>query len=555
MQDKNTRGYTRIIYIGLVAALIFLLIATISQREFYRIESASQSYNIMINEFEAIYDDGSVHDIKIDDTFNYEGETLTLKALIPASYSEGEAPTLVMRSYYAYMTVRYGDRILFDSAEEHRDGFSIGCYELNLPLGHAHTELMLEVEMEFPIADSVVAKLEPYKIVNGVTYHEDLRSENQLKLAIMWAEFLIGIVLLIAYVIFLRSKYAAPMQRLLPISMLALFFAAYSFASGAHIIYNVEVTTLMYWIEMVSFMLAVIPFMIYCNHATRHKHDKAICVVELIAVLNAVVQILLHFGGFVEFRKMLSMTHAVQVIGMIVCIVALIREWRINTKYVASLLPVAIGGLIDLGIYFASGHKYQDVYFYQVAALIFLGLNIWFAILEAVQLSREDAEIETYRKMAMEDAMTGCMSRGAYELLAQRSSVSDFETAFIMLDVNDLKETNDTYGHDAGDRLLKSFSSCLLRTMSGHGTVYRLGGDEFCVITHEASEKQVNYLVDKFSQAITELNKTLPPERRISFACGTSRQNGRNISLHLLSEEADKRMYKNKRIMKGLAVT
>ncbi len=55
-----------------------------------------------------------------------------------------------------------------------------------------------------------------------------------------------------------------------------------------------------------------------------------------------------------------------------------------------------------------------------------------------------------------------------------------------MMDINGLKETNDTYGHEAGDELLVGAAECLRRSFAGIDTIYRIGGDEFCVIVTDA---------------------------------------------------------------------
>lgn len=60
-------------------------------------------------------------------------------------------------------------------------------------------------------------------------------------------------------------------------------------------------------------------------------------------------------------------------------------------------------------------------------------------------------------------------------------SIQD-KTAIVMLDLNNLKKCNDRYGHEAGDTYLKKASEMITNAFSQENTVYRIGGDEFCVI-------------------------------------------------------------------------
>ncbi len=92
---------------------------------------------------------------------------------------------------------------------------------------------------------------------------------------------------------------------------------------------------------------------------------------------------------------------------------------------------------------------------------------------------------ERFRYLAQYDALTGLSNR--------HKLMSDLEEAFadselpepqllIILDLNGFKQYNDTFGHPAGDALLARLAAKLAETAKAHGTAYRLGGDEFCVL-------------------------------------------------------------------------
>ena len=81
------------------------------------------------------------------------------------------------------------------------------------------------------------------------------------------------------------------------------------------------------------------------------------------------------------------------------------------------------------------------------------------------------AERNYLRNVAFIDPLTGLNNRNAL------SRIRDF-TGIMMLDVDDFKSINDTYGHDKGDEVLQKIASILLRTTRAKDCLCRLGGDE-----------------------------------------------------------------------------
>ena len=60
----------------------------------------------------------------------------------------------------------------------------------------------------------------------------------------------------------------------------------------------------------------------------------------------------------------------------------------------------------------------------------------------------------------------------------------------VLYDLNGFKRYNDTFGHPAGDALLERLSDKLSASVAGHGTAYRMGGDEFCVLLDAAAGRR-----------------------------------------------------------------
>ncbi len=109
-------------------------------------------------------------------------------------------------------------------------------------------------------------------------------------------------------------------------------------------------------------------------------------------------------------------------------------------------------------------------------------------------VTEERTAEERIRWTATHDALTRIPNRAYFadrleQALAQIPAGEDL--ALVLLDVDHLKEVNDTIGHDAGDKLLKTFAARLKQTFEPDVIVGRLGGDEFAVLLAGMSREQV----------------------------------------------------------------
>ena len=96
---------------------------------------------------------------------------------------------------------------------------------------------------------------------------------------------------------------------------------------------------------------------------------------------------------------------------------------------------------------------------------------------------RTDATVARLKNQVTTDALTGLLSRHAYAHKLESLSDATPPQGFVVfsIDVNGLKDVNDTLGHDAGDELLCGAAQCIKRAMGKDAKCYRTGGDEFVV--------------------------------------------------------------------------
>lgn len=152
---------------------------------------------------------------------------------------------------------------------------------------------------------------------------------------------------------------------------------------------------------------------------------------------------------------------------------------------------------------------------------------------------------EVQMQYAFFDRMTGLNNRHAYEdRLTELSENPPAELCIVMADINGLKVTNDTIGHKAGDELITGASECLSAAFEGIGTIYRIGGDEFCIIVTEPIEK-TQLCLTRLEELTADWHGSYIDSLSVSTGVASIKDHD---DVEAVFAEADKNMYENKRI-------
>ena len=116
----------------------------------------------------------------------------------------------------------------------------------------------------------------------------------------------------------------------------------------------------------------------------------------------------------------------------------------------------------------------------------------------------------------------------------------------IMLDVNDFKHINDTYGHQIGDQVLQTVGKVLQATMGEKGAVVRYGGDEFVVLLENAREPDGLTFRQQVNQKLETYNASGAAPCRISLSMGAAEFDN-TMGMDLFFHVMDLKMYEDKR--------
>jgi diguanylate cyclase (GGDEF)-like protein len=141
-------------------------------------------------------------------------------------------------------------------------------------------------------------------------------------------------------------------------------------------------------------------------------------------------------------------------------------------------------------------------------------------------------------ELSFRDPLTGCYNRRYLDGLRSRLERPTSHWGCLMLDLDDFKVVNDTYGHEEGDRILQGVSHFIRRHGRAEDVVIRLGGDEFAIFVAAASREELETIADR-------LREVAPFESPASFSLGTAfRELGETIQEVIA--RADHSMYAEK---------
>lgn len=161
-------------------------------------------------------------------------------------------------------------------------------------------------------------------------------------------------------------------------------------------------------------------------------------------------------------------------------------------------------------------------------------------------------ENERLELRATHDPLTGIGNRALFEKRLEQAidHAREHESAFALLylDGDGFKEVNDTYGHDAGDAVLKVITERLRSSIRHADQVYRMGGDEFAIIlTSPVGDAEITSIIERISQTM-RFPMTIPSQESVhmTLSIGYSYYPMHGESSAQLCKRADEAMYRQK---------
>ena len=263
-----------------------------------------------------------------------------------------------------------------------------------------------------------------------------------------------------------------------------------------------------------------------------------------------------------------TLKHVVS-IGAVVFLICALLSWLIGAKYISRLIKLKgeISEFSETKDPEISYRIIQDIKgndeIYDLAkqtSIMITEIGSYMHSLEDKnkELTEAQKRIREANELANKDSLTSIRNKTAYDIEAAKiddrivyEHFSKFGIA--MVDLNNLKTINDSFGHEKGNVAIKKICMMVCKKFS-HSPVFRVGGDEFVVIIENDDYDMVNSLMKELRLEIEEIHskESLEPWERISAAIGwTLFDPEKDKSIESVFKRADELMYENKKSMKA----
>jgi diguanylate cyclase (GGDEF)-like protein/putative nucleotidyltransferase with HDIG domain len=154
---------------------------------------------------------------------------------------------------------------------------------------------------------------------------------------------------------------------------------------------------------------------------------------------------------------------------------------------------------------------------------------------------------ERSREQARQDSLTGLLGHRVFHEVLEEQTGQGAPFSIVLIDIDDFKQINDLYGHQTGDDALRFVADALRRGVRGHDNVFRVGGEEFCVVLPGLGHGDAASVAERLRLGVSAIVSALPVT--VSLGVASYPTHGRHRD-ELLTK-ADAALYASKRAGKN----
>lgn len=372
---------------------------------------------------------------------------------------------------------------------------------------------------------------------------------------------LLLIVVLLFCALMLRKWRSPASQQMLALAVFVFLSCLWALLDGqVFSVYGGNVS-IQYYLGCAAFFLLPAPYLLYVRLTTR-ECQRSTAVLIALTLLNTALALTLRIFDLVSLSSSLYTAHALIIITVIVSSVAF---WRtVVVRREKKLLIAFVGMSIVYAIVLVSLILFYNNKFvsFNASSPYTLGLCLLLLFMAADAFAafgrqlRQREVADRYRRMAMEDSMTGLNNRNAFHLHWNALIENPPDAlAVIVFDVDDLKKINDSLGHQAGDRAIVTAAHLIRETFDPVGNCYRTGGDEFDVFVESHNIDAIPPLLTHFAETVAQNWNPALPSDGISYGWASVAFDAKHplteVMLVSLRAEADNALYNNKTARKA----
>lgn len=387
---------------------------------------------------------------------------------------------------------------------------------------------------------------------NGIEILRHLLHNSFLSMFICLILVLSGVCIILYWLVFCQKTKVA--KELFYMGVLTLLLGAWAFCEEQVIMILFGNRVYASYITYILLMLIGLTFMLFTKYYLVAKERLFHKFMIFFSFASMPVMMILQAFNIADFKETVLIVHIVLVCDLLTFLFCIVdkthkRKNKKNFKFnVLGLIVLSASVGFELYAYYTQlGNAQVFAMLGLLAYIIILGLEVGSNAYDKIA---EIRKAEIYKELAEKDVLTQCFNRNAYNEVVQKHS-SAMNIYVVMLDLNNLKKCNDTLGHMEGDRYLTDSAELIKKIFSKYGKVYRIGGDEFCVIMENTSDDKIRELIQLLRQEevlYNEKSKTV----YMQIASGYARYDAaKDNDLDQTRCRADILMYENKKELKA----
>ncbi|MEG0835351.1 MAG: GGDEF domain-containing protein [Christensenellaceae bacterium] len=420
---------------------------------------------------------------------------------------------------------------------------------INVPRQEQGKTISLELGTTY--ADQAVV-INPIKISSEGSMILSLIRKDLGSITFFFLIFVLGLVLLIAAWVLIGGHKDVNIKSFVYLGIFAIISAIWVITDTNALQFFMGNKAIGYILSFCTFMIMPIPFLLYIKQICV-QHKKIFDILSFLFVGIFFLNILLYILNLADLTQTIFLTHALLMVSIIsvltVCFVEKKQSQNKNVEGIIWGLCILCATALLSIVQFYIDKDNRSSFLFRYGLLIFLIILSVHTLKRSVQLISASAEANTYRKLAYTDIMTRMNNRAAFdiEMLKLEESIHKCESiAFVVFDIDNLKEINDTYGHLIGDETIIGVGTNMKKVFDH--TCYRVGGDEFVAVLKNNSKDMIEEKLTKFKKVIEEYNEVHKHHLNVSWGY-TIRYDCEILdgkALKHLLDGADYKMYENK---------
>jgi diguanylate cyclase (GGDEF)-like protein len=302
--------------------------------------------------------------------------------------------------------------------------------------------------------------------------------------------------------------------------------------------------------NFVMFLLnPIVPslWLLYVHYQTFQEENKIrelIYPLLLINVINVCMLVLTQFFGWYYYIDLDNIYHrgslfwfpTLITVGLIFAafILIVVNRDKIERKYYFSLAFFAVPPLVCI-----------------ILQVVFYGTSL---VLNGVVLSLLIVFLKIQNHSMHIDYLTEVYNRKKLEVYMKEKingSTEDKTFSAILIDLNNFKSINDTFGHDTGDNALRIFAKLLSNCLRPNDCIARFGGDEFCIVLDVSNRMDLESIVLRIDNCIDKFNNSDSQPYKLGYSMGYAIYDYHShMTVEEFQKHIDRLMYENKQAYK-----